>query len=664
MTRAMLSKMEEFLIARQAAERTDLGIRLAAVIGAVILVAAAGALISPVNDLRRETQMVLDEETLRGLPPDVALLTKTGTLRALAIDMAFVRLEHLKEHNRFYELMQLSDWLCKLAPRYPTVWQYSAWNMAYNISVCQYSPEARWLWVQNGINNLRNRGLRFNPKNISLYKELAMIFWHKIGDMLDDYHWEYKKELAVQMEVILGEPPLAVTAEHAVDALREIRDAPRNVQKLITEDPAVANLVARLREVGLGPDKSLLAFVARHLGQVTRISDYALEEDQGVDPNSQWARGLAVLRNPENAETVKLLINSVRATVIDRELNMDLEWMVQLMEDYGPIDWRTPFAHSLYWSTYGDMVTKGVININPHDSMNTVRFIFFSLENLCRRGRVVLEPNFDRPNRSFLQMFPDSRFIKHMHAAYLKYGQEQFGDDPRFRPGTSGPNYWAGHKNLLTRSIQQLYFEGGQKNVEEAKEYFFYLWKYDREDNGEVKARYKVAFERFVLDGVFEALDTQKASITFISELLIRSLKDLGDNDAKSSLAHFNQARKAWNYYQRDVDTDRNPRRKLDPIIVMRADAAVTFMARPVYSVLQKARVWKNLDTPTRQYLYDKARPWIEQYCAAHEPPLDPERVMPPPPGLEEHRKDPDAVLRRLERLDQRLSTGEKQDSD
>jgi hypothetical protein len=612
-----------------------------------------------VNEVRTEAQLLRFDESVRGLPPDVALLTRTGTLRGLAINLAFMRLENLKESNRFYELMQLSDWLCKLAPRYPTVWQYSAWNMAYNISVCQYTPEARWRWVQNGIENLRNRGLRYNPRSIGLYKELAWIFWHKIGDILDDFHVEYKKELAASMELILGEPSIAVTEEQAIDFLRAIRAAPRDLEQLLEDDAAVAGLVERLRAAGLEPDISLLEFVARHMRRVSRVSEYLAEASDDGTVNRE-ARIRAILEDPDNAGAVDLLVAAVRSRVLREKLNMEPDWMVTLMEDYGPIDWRSPFAHSLYWSTYGDMVTKGVININPNDSMNTVRFIFFSLENMCRRGRIVLEPNFDAPNRSFLQLLPDSRFIKHMHEAYLKYGKEQFGDSPKFVPGTSGPNYWAGHKNFLIRSIQQLYFEGGEENLAEAKKYFFYLWKYDRDDQGEVKPQYKTTLEQLVLGSVYEGLDTNKATTTFVSELLLRSLKDLSDNNVDASVAAFNQARKAWNYYHRDMDTDRTDRRRLDPIGVIRRDAAVVFMNSPTFSVLQKARLWKNLDTVTRLSIYDAVSPWIRQYCAAHEPPLDPAKVLPLPPGLDEHRQNPNRVLRRLERLDEALLGGEK----
>jgi hypothetical protein len=265
MTQLSPNKMEEYLAARQGAQRSDQLVIAVALLLAALLVAGAAYLVTPINAVRKEAQITLDADSVAGLPPDVALLTKIGTLRALAIDAAFQRLEELKQENRFFELMQLSDWLCKLAPRYPSVWSYSAWNMAYNISVQQYSPEARWLWVKNGIENLRQKGIPYNPQSITLYKELAWIFYHKVGDKLDDEHRAYKCELAVDMQIILGDPPIGLTARQTVEAFREIVDAPRdwnNPEELAALRPDWTPLIDALAGVELPLTKDLLRFVA------------------------------------------------------------------------------------------------------------------------------------------------------------------------------------------------------------------------------------------------------------------------------------------------------------------------------------------------------------------------------------------------------------------
>jgi hypothetical protein len=58
--------------------------------------------------------------------------------------------------------------------------------------------------VQRGIELLRDEGLRYNPGETLLYRELAWFYQHKIGQNLDDAHLLYKKELADEMNRALG----------------------------------------------------------------------------------------------------------------------------------------------------------------------------------------------------------------------------------------------------------------------------------------------------------------------------------------------------------------------------------------------------------------------------------------------------------------------------
>jgi hypothetical protein len=684
------SNMESYLAGRTSAMRGDRWVRLVSTALALMCLAGAMLLIRPLNDIRRTEQMTMDVN-IEGLPPDIALMTKLGTLRALAIDVAFIRLEELKQENRFFELMQLSNWLCKLAPRYPTVWKYAAWNMAYNISVCQYGDEARWLWVSNGIKNLRNRGLVYNPKSITLYKELAWTFYNKIGDKLDDSHWAYKAELAVEMERLFGEPPLVIEDDQATERFRKIVEAPRDLDAWIERTPGVKRLIEEMHkkseeelalvagydeldpeslrqaaedELDLNADQSLLSFVAQYLRTYSNQEQFIVQDDDSE--TVQHKRQRALLGDPANAEVLDKLCAALRSNVLrDQDMyNMNIDFMLSLMEEYGPLDWRSPYAHALYWAAYGDKVTANVKNRDDADSMNAVRFIFFALDQLSRNGKIILEPNFQGPGKSFVDYQPDTQYIRHMHEAYIRYGKEQFGDDPNFVEGTAGPNYSTGHENFLMRSIRQLYLTGGTKNMEEAKEYYFYLRKFDLDEYGQPKPRYHTTFKAFVERQFKETLDTQAGATVFIQSFLLRSLKEAAVGEVERALMSFATAKEWYEYYHRDTKTDRNTRRMLQPLGIMRRDIALIFMQRPEFSAQEKARVWKSLDLTTRRAIYDDALPFVQQQCDAHVPPFDPNKVMPTPPGMEEHRKNPDTVLTELKRYDERVSRGEKQLAD
>jgi hypothetical protein len=86
-----------------------------------------------------------------------------------------------------------------LDPHASVAWVYNAWNLAYNVSVMMGRPEDRLRWVLNGIALLRDEGLRFNPRDARLYRELAWFYQNKVGDVLDSAHLTYKTALARQL---------------------------------------------------------------------------------------------------------------------------------------------------------------------------------------------------------------------------------------------------------------------------------------------------------------------------------------------------------------------------------------------------------------------------------------------------------------------------------
>jgi len=114
--------------------------------------------------------------------------------RGLVANALWIRANDLQQDDKVFEAVQLADWITKLEPHFVQVWIYQAWNMAYNISVKFKSPQDRWRWFERGISLLRDEGLRYNPDETLLYRELSWFFQHKMGQNLDDAHWTYKSE--------------------------------------------------------------------------------------------------------------------------------------------------------------------------------------------------------------------------------------------------------------------------------------------------------------------------------------------------------------------------------------------------------------------------------------------------------------------------------------
>ncbi len=629
--------LPEHLAARQSAKRREWAVQVIAVSLALVSFVAAGLFVRPINRIRQDLQLVVDPDTIKGLPPDLALLGKLGTFRALAIDWAAIRCERLKDEGKWYELLQLHETLCALAPRFPNVWVNAAWNMAYNISVSQYSPEARWQWVQNGIRILRDKGIQFNPKSVALYKELAWIYWHKIGDFLDDEHFNYKRALAVEMERVLGAPPITLTDEEYLDWFRKIVDAPRDLDDLLESDTDVALLVSHLRRVQLKPDESLLHFVARHIRPELRESQL-LKEGPRVDP--LMAQRLERVTDPKHAEALERLLATVRSEVLRVRYKFDLDAMFALMEQYGPLDWRNAFAHALYWSDCGGRLSRGHENININDQINTARFVFFSLQNLIMKGKIILWPDFDNPFSSYVELTPDTRYIPYLFDAYMRLGKEHFADHPRYREGTPGPIYMAGFVTNMHDWIQLLYYEGGAGNLKLAENLFVWLRENNPHPDGSTQERYLTTLDKFVTGNMLAQLNTNKAASAVIRSFIYRGLKQFALRLTRAGVTSLRRARASYDYWMIGTKGDINERRKMKPFRVILRDEIEAYMMVPRIAPLYKARLWKNLPLEQRQMTYDHVLPYFRRLCEDQDPLWDVALAFPKPPGMEGFRKE------------------------
>jgi len=180
----------------------------------IILLILAAALITGAGTLQkslnhdRDTLGLTHVEGLTNAPPILAFTTVAlGGFRGLISNMLWTRAGQLQEEDKFFEMAQLSDWITKLEPHFSQVWVHEAWNMAYNISVKFKDFPDRWRWVENGIELLRDEGLKYNPDDVLIHRELAWFFQHKMGANLDDASMYYKEQWRTNMEEVLGKAP-------------------------------------------------------------------------------------------------------------------------------------------------------------------------------------------------------------------------------------------------------------------------------------------------------------------------------------------------------------------------------------------------------------------------------------------------------------------------
>lgn len=171
---------------------------------AIGLVLVSGRMQEMLNRMRADTGLTR-VEPLENAPPILAFTTVAlGGFRGLIANVLWIRANDLQMDGKYFEMVQLADWITKLEPHFTQVWLVQSWNMAYNISVKFDAPKDRWRWVQSGIELLRDQGLRFNPKEALIYRELAWFFQHKMGQDMDDAHIYYKFQWAKLMTAVLG----------------------------------------------------------------------------------------------------------------------------------------------------------------------------------------------------------------------------------------------------------------------------------------------------------------------------------------------------------------------------------------------------------------------------------------------------------------------------
>ena len=79
----------------------------------------------------RQMHHLTSVNPLENAPPLLAITTVAlGGFRGLIADTLWLRVSHLQKKGRYFEVVQLSDWITKLEPKATEIWAFHSWNMA------------------------------------------------------------------------------------------------------------------------------------------------------------------------------------------------------------------------------------------------------------------------------------------------------------------------------------------------------------------------------------------------------------------------------------------------------------------------------------------------------------------------------------------------------
>ncbi len=593
-----------------------------------------------VNTRRPQPAMALDADTAGALPPWVTLSTTAlGSFRGVLVDALWYRARVLQDDGQFFEANQLSQWITTLQPRFPQVWFFQAWNMAYNISVATYTPEERWDWVSKGIALLRDKGIVYNPTAIKLYRELGWFYFHKIGLFMDDMHWYYKYRLALEWQLVLGAPPPDADTPQTIDWFKPIADAPDSLDRLIEKTPSVQSLLLRLKWIGYQPDTALLQQI-----NAVRLYEPWLAGPTSGAPLQASAADLpydaqlaSVLADTRSAEPFEAMYAFLRKAALRGRYHMDPAYMLGLMQRYGPLDWRHPASHGLYWSELGVTLAgeiegsslepdDGQPKVHEIDLLNTNRQSLHAIQQLSRFGRVSLDPVSQR-----VDLMPDPRFApvydKALDTAKQRLDSGQFGQ-------VEQDMFAMGHENFLLEATVHHYLYG---DADQAREFFDKARRFYGDSRTNIESgRYRQPLAQLVADQLSKHLSTMSDTNQFISEMLYRAFQHgLAQGNPETFNRFIELASDAHRRYQQDKDVQAiapgQGRLRLPPFNQMLTDAFSAYMRSAGVSVQLRSRVWTATPIRLRQRVYARLRPVLERQ--AREAGFDPALAFPQPPG-------------------------------
>ena len=516
---------------------------------AIGLLIAAGMQLDPINRQRQAMGLIID--TPENIPPSLAFATiATGAFRGLVVDVLWMRADKLKDEGQFFDARQLAEWITILQPRFASVWEFHAWNMAYNISVAipATQPDQRWRWVRNGYELLRDEAIdKYKLKNITLYRELARIFQHKIGGVSDDAHKYYKLQLALSLEPLLSseDNQLGPQDNRYFDALAE---APVGWSEIIS-DPNVASLVKALKSADntFSDDDD---FVSNYL---------SLRQDSRRFNDAAGS----TIDDFRGSDALKKFDIFAKARQLRKVWKLDPVLMNNLNNIYGPIDftdpnthfpldWRLPDSHAIYWGVRGlQVAARDQSREIDMAETNTDRIVGHSLQNLFRNGKMFIrDAQFQVPVKGsqetqtqvFKEVFlrPDLRMFDTYNKSFLAV-LDKYTDE---KDATTLVSLQNGHRNMLKNAVLSFYQSGHKQKAQQIYDQLRKLYDFPE---------FKVPMVEFARKRFLEELET--IGLNDAKEQVVLLLREsfflyaIRDDEASSGREKL--AQEIHNYYQK-----------------------------------------------------------------------------------------------------------------
>lgn len=158
-----------------------------------------------------------------------------------------------------------------------------------------------------------------------------------------------------------------------------------------------------------------------------------------------WATEMQLLMGGERPDYLSLQNDPIRMQSLLGDYKMDPLVMQQIERDHGPLDWRLPQAHAIYWATQSKKVGNDI------DTVFAERMIYQSLVDAFRRGRLFTGTNGDR-------------FIPSPHLELLPYVIQAY-EAAMANPAERGTAI-TGYQYFLSEAVVLLYMYNRESEAE------------------------------------------------------------------------------------------------------------------------------------------------------------------------------------------------------
>jgi hypothetical protein len=207
--------------------------------------------------------------------------------------------------------------------------------------------------------------------------------------------------------------------------------------------------------------------------------------------------------------------------------------MKKVDDTYGPLDWRMPETHAIYWAMLGLEKAK------KEELITLRRVIYQSMQLAFQRGRYIE----NKADGELEAMAPNLDIIPNANRAY----QDMMEQDAEMRD-----HIQTGHRNFLKQAVYFLFLHN---RVADAAKWFAYVKQRYPEAIPAEQSLDEYAIAQVTTD-VGETSHTRVRAA--LDGLLINSFYNLAMGEDAQAVGYHNLALKVWQSFQEKVEVSKN----------------------------------------------------------------------------------------------------------